>query len=455
MLNTHVIMPRFLALLLLAIPLLLGACGRSDEEPEPVTTQLVLDPVQLLNDSTAILTWSRLNNPDFVQYRLLRQENPAETGVSVHWSPDREATSYRDSGLPYTDYVQYQVIGQLQSGQTIASNIVVLRRPQIKIVRALVFDVQYEADTRELFFFGKDGTIQKYDVSSGQTTHTIRVGQPIGYCAFATYQGVRELYVPCDNGRVLIYDAATLGQRDEIYTLGSPNAPEWLTDVVASNGKLFVSFTYYSFGAPLRVYDRATKTRIGNLGSLANSNMRLKKNPRPTAATATEFIGLGLSTFPTPQVAYRFSAVGTYVSQTNSPFAQRNYSLDGRLFEFSPAGDRYVSGAEGDIFSTSDLRYLSSLPRDRSMPASRTEFTCFGFDAATQTLHAGTKAKTFRVFSLPDYAPVRTLKTKRYPFKIFSDGAHGFITLSTESPVENYSPSSTAHPAKMLVEHLD
>ena len=438
-------MTKLLPFLLLLLALV-SACGRkTTDDPTPtITSTIVLAPPQLLNDSTAVLTWSALNNPDFVSYHVVRKDDPAETGFTFRVYGGKDDVTYRDNSLPYTDYVQYQIIGTLASGQTIASNVEVCRRPQIKTVSALLTDVQFDSQSRMLYLFGRDGTIQQYDVATNQTVRTIQVGQAIGHCSFGTFGGRTELYVPCNDGRVFIYHATTLTKVDELMTIASP-----LTDVLANNNQLFVAATYYN-GNPLRSFDRATKAQLSSMSGLSNRDMRLFKVP----GTTTEFIGVALSLFPTPQTYFNYAAAGAYVRDFDFPF-QSNHSLSARAFEFFPAGDRYITGAYGDVF-TRAMGYLAALPY-RTVPGvnRRQEYTCFSFDAAAQTIYAGTTTRSIEVFSMSGYTPVRTIKTRLYPYKLFRDGANGFLSVSLPNPVENYFYGTTLYRAKMVIEHVN
>ena len=52
------------------------------------------------------------------------------------------------------------------------------------------------------------------------------------------------------------------------------------------------------------------------------------------------------------------------------------------------------------------------------------------------------------------YTPVRSIKTRLYPYKLFRDGT-GFLSVSLPVPVENYFYGTTLYRAKMLIEHIN
>ncbi|TGD79654.1 hypothetical protein [Hymenobacter wooponensis] len=431
---------------LLVLFLLLGlfsACeSEKKEDPIPViiTDSITLNELQMQGDSVANLTWSALNNPDFVEYRVIRKEDPTEPTSEAGTSHIKAQFigRHRDWNVPYTGYVQYQVLGVLSSGRIIESNVVTYRRPGVQSLNAYITDVQFDSQNRDLYFFGKQGDIRKFSLSSGKVTQSVQIGQNIGFCSFGTYQGRQELYVPCADGQILIYDAATLTKLDELTTNMGP-----LTDVLASNNQLFVSSTYYA-GSALQTFSRATKARISFAGSLAWSNMRLKKVP----GTTTEFIGVSLSISPVDQDYYRFSAAGFYQSFYDDRY-HGDYPLDALLFEFSPTGEQYATGSEGALYRR-DMTHLTNLPRSGNYT-----FTCYGFDPAAQMLYAGTSAKTIEAISLNGYRRVKSQKTRLYPVKLFQDGNNGFISVSSTYRPDNYYYGGTASLAKIAVERFN
>ncbi|PJJ61031.1 YncE family protein [Hymenobacter chitinivorans] len=435
---------------LLLLFLLATACNSADDkgaDPAPLTTSIALQAPVLLNDSTAQLSWSALNNPNFQEYRLKRWEvlnDPTAATFTVRPNSLSSPTvAYPDATLPYADDVQYQVVGVLTSGQTIESNTVTLHRPGVHIARAPIYDVLFDEPSRTLYFVGNTGTISQYSLAFQQITKTIQVGQNINYGSLATFRGRRELYLPTQNGRVLIYDAATLTPLDELRVEPVP-APHGLTSVLASHDRLYISTGPYN-GPTLRVYDRATKAPLPYQNNLDWYSQRLYPVP---GTSDTELVGMAQYVFPMFHTYYSFSAGGAFLG-TQQNVSQRNHQTDGRIFAFFPDGQRYISGAYGDVYSKTTA-YLSGLPR---LP---TTFTCYGPDAATQTLYAGTTDRRIYAFGLQAPHPLlHTRKTRFYPFKILKDPAGGFITLSIDTPIEAFFLNTTFYDAKVLVEHLD
>ena len=422
--------------------LALLSCRKDPPAPAPaptLTTAIKLDELVLPNDSVATLHWSTLNNPDFESYTLVRKEDPTDPPpqFSLHTSTKQTTDTYTDQWVPYNDYVQYQVIGRLASGKTIESNIITYRRPQLKTFTAPVEHVLFEDQSRRLLFFGKDGKVVQYDVASGQVRKSLDLGTPIGYSSFGTYQGVRELYVPCQDGRVLIFNAATLDPIAELVTGGY-----YLADVMALNGLLYISSYYSSPISQLAVFDRATRKLLTTTGIVNFSGTRLYAVP----TVPNTFIGVTLGLAPCDQALYQFSATGSYISKTPDKY-HADYPLDPVLFEFLPDGNRYISGDGAGVY-TRNMEYLASLD------AGKSHFTSFGFDASQGLLYAGSVNRLVKVFSLADYSPISQFKTRVYPLRIFKDPAGGMLSVSTRYRVENYLYGSTPQQARVYIDQI-
>lgn len=427
-------------LLLLNLSLFLFACETEKNDPAPpLTERITLSEPQIQGDSIATLTWSALNNPDFVDYSVWCIEDSTDSqGYYAQTLVNQaQTTTYLQTYLPYTDYLHYQVIGRLSSGREIKSNIVTLHRPSIKTVKAYTFDVLYDSANRNLYFLGRNGTITQYDVATSQVKATVQVGQVIGYSSLGSYQGRQELYVSSTSGVVHIYDAVTLSKLDEF----NPQMGE-LTDVVAANGQLFVAGTFYSAGGPVQCFDRTTKTKLSSSGYWARRNMRLRKVPN----TATDILGVSLSVTPVDQEYHQFSPAGQFLSQSEDRY-HGDHPLDALLLEFFPDGDRYITGLQGGIYQR-DMTHLADLGHTRA------DFTCFGFDPIAKVIYAGTRRSTMEVYSMNDYTRIRSERTPLYPFKIFREATGSFVRVSTRGPIENYQYNNASLMNKMIVEQF-
>lgn len=410
-------MKKIILLLLLTVSFV--ACKKDSEEdsaPKAYTDRVVLDDLQVTADSVS-LTWTVLGNPDFRAYQVIRREKPSGAGTDLSFMNDAKKVKFVDKAVPYTPYLEYQVVGVLTSGQPIASNTIVYERPEIKVLDVSPFDVQFNRERRQLYIFEREGKISIYDLESNQITKTIHTASTIGYSDFGVHNGVEELYVPRNDGWVFVYNARTLEKVDQINVrLGS-------SCVVANNNLLYVSTAAWT-NRPLKVYSRETKGLVSETGDWDMT--RMKKIP----GSNTELVEITLNIGPTDQHYYNFSSTGNVLSHKPDRY-HGDYPLDAAIFEIFPSGDKYITSSSGAIFNK-DLVYEASLPRGNH------RFTTFDFDEQNQLIFGGTRSKTIEVYAERDYSHVRSIRTKGYPYRIFKDANNGVICLSSSSVVEDY-----------------
>lgn len=413
--------------------LALAACKKDDLTPQSYPDKIVLADSQLTADSLA-LSWTKLDNPDLIEYRVMRRLSLSDPGVVLNsWQyqyggTKLTATRFTDKTVPYTSYVDYQIVGTLPNGQSIKSNTLVIKRPDIKTIAISPFDVQFNRTRRQLYFFEKSGTISQYSLTSNTLGKSINTASTIGYSDFATFNGVPELYVPRNDGWVFVYNAETLEKIDQL------NVGSAASCLVAHNGLLYVSTASW-LNRPLKVYNRASKALVAETGDW--NSTRFKRVP----GSSLELLEMTLTIGPPDQHYYSFTPGGSVLTH----FADRyhgDHQVDATIFEIFPAGTKYITSAEGTIYSKA-LVYEATLPRGNL------DFTSFCFDAAGQTVYGGTTSRTVEGYSLANYTHTRTFTTKAYPYRLFEDGSNGLVCLSSSTPFSAYGT-----PSQLIIEQL-
>jgi hypothetical protein len=412
----------------------LAACKKDDVTPQSYPDKIVLANSSMTGDSLA-LSWTKLDNPDLVEYRVMRRLSPNSPGVMLHtWqyqytgSNKLTATRFTDKEAPYTGYVDYQIVGTLPNGQSIKSNSLVINRMDIKTIDVSPFDVQFDRTRRQLYFFEKTGTISQYNLSTSTLGKSVNTDATIGHSDFATFNGVPELYVPRNDGWVFVYNAQTLEKIDQL------NVGSAATCVAAHNGLLYVSTASW-LNRPLKVYNRASKTLVAETGDW--NSTRFKRVP----GSNLELLEMTINIGPPDQHYYSFTPSGNLLGH----FADRyhgDHQVDGNIFEIFPAGTKYITSSEGTIYS-------KALVYEATLPHGNLAFTSFCFDAAGQTVYAGTTTRTIEGYSLANYAHTRTITTKAYPYRLFEDGSNGFVCLSSSTRFSAYGA-----PSQLIIEQL-
>jgi hypothetical protein len=410
----------------LILVILFTACKKENPATQSsFPDKIVLNNLQTSLDSV-VLIWSALEHPDFYAYTVIRKESPSDPGVNIsNWISGSHETRFVDKYVSYTPYLVYQVVGQLRNGQSIMSNEVSYLRPEIKVIDIKPFDVQFDNQNRKLYFFEKNGIISIYNVQDKQLVKSLNTGSAIGYCDFGTYNGIKELYVPRNDGWIFVYNAQTLEKIDQI-SVGLASSC-----IVFSNNMLYVSSAAWT-NRPLKVYNRATKSLIAESGDFELT--RFKKIPNSN----TELIEISINIAPTDQDYYSFGANGNFILHRDDRY-HGDYPLNAGIFEFFPSGNKYITSSSGAIYNK-DMAFDATLPRGNL------EFTSFCFDG--QSIFCGTTSKTIEVYSETSYTHLRSIRTKAYPYRLFKDGNNGFICLSSTT-FSNYS-----NPTKITIETI-
>lgn len=419
---------RTLLFFLLSVIILSGCKKDTDSTTSPgaYTDKIILNDLQATPDSV-VLTWSPLINPDFVSYSIIRKDDSTAPGTLKATIIDPGNVRFVDKSIPYVSYIGYQIIGNLKNGKRIESNTVKYLRSNILKISPI--DIQFDDQTRLVYIFEKTGTISIYSLQTNQITQTINTGATIGFCDFGVYNGVKELYVPRNDGWVFVYNAQTLQLIDQI------NVGLATSSVVFSNNALYVSTSAWT-NQPLKVYSRATKSKISENGDFQLT--RLKKLPNSN----TELIEITTTISPVDQDYYSFDANGNFIQHLNDIY-HGDYPLDYKIFEVFPSGNKYITSSSGAI-------YNKSMIFEGTLPRGSLAFTCFYFDGAQHQIYCGTTTKTIEVYSELDYKHIRTISTNTYPYRIFKDGNNGLICLGSTSTPNPY----TDGPQNIIVEKI-
>ena len=409
-------MAKIVLFLFILVTLLSTGCHRQDPEPASYPDKIVLRDAQLTGDSV-VLSWTKLDNPGLTSYRVLRRLSPTDPGITISLYQQGTQTSFTDKKVPYTSYLDYQVVGQVGNMQSVVSNSVSLKRPDIKSFASSPFDVQFDRTHRRLYLFEQGGLISQYSLSSSAITKSITSNATIGYSDFASYNGVTELYVPRNDGWVFIYNAETLDLLDQL------NVGTAATSVVAANGLLYVSTAAW-LNSPLKVYSRAAKALVNQTGDWDAT--RLKRVP----GSNTELVELTLQIGPPDQHYYSFTTGGSVLTHFSDRY-HGDHPVDATRFELFPSGDKYITSSEGAIYS-------KFLVYEGTLPHGNLEYTSFCFDATGQIISAGTTAGTVEQYNAGTYASTRSIRTKAYPYRLFEDGSNGYVCVSSVTPLGSY-----------------
>jgi hypothetical protein len=428
-----------ITLFLVGLLTLLVSCDKNDNLlpdiiPNSYSNKLVLNDLKITGD-TVKLTWSKLDTLKFAGYLIIRKE---EKGIVIDPSDysgsnviarvyDPNVTSYIDKNIPMSPYLEYQVIGLLTSNyysyNYIFSNSKTYERPNIKVFKFNVLDILPDLSNNRFYFIEKNGgKISILNYQNLTIEKSITTNATIGYCSIGTYNNVRELYVPRNDGWVFVYNAETLEKIDQI-DIGHPSSC-----VVNNNGKLFISTDAWT-NKPLKVFSRATKQLISENGDFDQTMLRIIPNSN------TEIIEVTINIGPTDLDYYKFDSNGNFQIHSDDWY-HGDYPLNANIFQFFPNGTKFITSSEGAIYDV-NMNYLNRLPKgDYS-------FSDYAFNSNSSQIYCScSNSKAIVSYSLPDYVKVNEYKTKGYPYKIFRK-ENVLICISKTSISDEYYDSSS------------
>ncbi|WP_089735867.1 YncE family protein [Chryseobacterium jejuense] len=400
--------------------LFISCSSNSDEViiiPQPVTPEekIILKEVVVVDENTLKLEWTTTGKNTYQSFQFSRKTSENGTQGSLNQEVGNTFVKI-DNNIPYTSYLDYQITGYTTNGQSVKSNIVTYKRPGIKLLNIRPTDALFDSDNGNMFIFGDNGNIMKYDVTSGSVVKEISTGATLGYPFLGTFGGQKELYVPRNDGWVYIYNTSDLSLKDQI------NFGNNVTSVVLANDKLYGTTGDIS-NVSLKCFDRATKQLVSTNGNYQFG--RIKK----VANTNSSFFYITTGISPTNLVRFNYNADGTFVNRFEDKY-HGDHPLNHKIFEALPGGNGFLTAIEGAIYD-SNLVFTGNLPRGNS------GLTSFDFD--TNNIIAGTDKKSIELYNLNSYAKVNSISTERYPFKVFSYG-NKIVSLSSTNAyaINNY-----------------
>lgn len=411
--------------LLLGLLMLMVSCEKDDHEcAETYSNLIVLQDLKITAD-TVNLSWSKLDTIVFSGYLIIRKTekdaivDPQDYNSNdiIQTIFDPNITSFKDKNVPFSSYLEYQIVGILSKGygeNYIFSNSKKYERPDIKVFDYNPCDIIPDIANNRFYFIEKEaGRISIFDYEKLAVQKSITTNAEIGYSSLGTYNNIKELYVPRKDGWVFVYNAETLEKIDQI-DIKNPSSC-----VVNKNGKLFVSTDAWT-RKPLKVVSRDTKAIISESGDHDDVRLRIIPN------TNTEIIEVTINVGPTDIDYFKFDAGGMFLYHRSDRY-HGDYPLNASVFQFFPDAEKFITSTEGAIYDI-DMNYINRLPQGNLA------FSDYAFNSTTSLIYcACSDSKSIVSYSYPDLVKKETIKTKAYPYKIFKKD-NVLICISRISP---------------------
>jgi hypothetical protein len=371
--------------------------------PKPIT----LDVPKKANGQV-VLSWSKSDAPDFREYRIYRADKDCNEGsrVSIGVIQDPSVTTFTDPTPPFSAKACY-FVEILTAAQMIRrSNQQSVDQPAGAFFDFVASDAAIHP-TKPLLYLaqvGKDQVVV-YDYEESRVVKEIPVPTLSGFILVGDNGNGVNLYVPCKDNSVLIYDAATFQSKKPLLA-GAP-----ATDVaISGTGTVFVSVSN-QWTNSLSSFNEKSGMLLSSLNSTGclYGGARLRRIPNQnTLMTISTMIS------PTDMAQVYFDDNGMILN-CKSDSQHGSYPLDARIFRIAPRGDYVLTASNGAAYlCTESMKYLGQIPRGNL------QFSDFGYNKDGSVFYGGTSNRpSIQIGKYPDLTRHDEILTRGYPEKIF------------------------------------
>ncbi|SHL98501.1 hypothetical protein SAMN05444360_106226 [Chryseobacterium carnipullorum] len=412
------------------------SCSSSNDDDitEVVTPPVIENKINLTSNyydtsETVTLRWTLSGNNTYDHYKIARSDSPNGQQTELGSISTNQFVS--TLAVPFSPYLEYQIIGIKSNGEQVKSNVIKIERPEVKLLNLKVFDAQFDKNSGKLYLLDTDGKIAIYDVNTGSITHQISTNATLGYSDLGIYNGNVELYVPRNDGWVDIYDGNSLALKDQI------NFAMSLISTVYHNGKLYGSSINNNI---IKSADRASKTLISQSPQIYSNSGRMRKS----VGTSVKLYTITQNISPVDMDLYNFDLNGNYTSHQDDSY-HGDHPLNYRIFETFPDG-RIITSSSGSV-------YNPQMVYQNDLPAGNSKLSSFDFDS--NSIIAGSIAKTIEFYNINSYTKTKTINTKRFPYKVFSyNNKVVCVSSITQLNLQHYDYSNVI-PENVMIEIFD
>ncbi|WP_133240855.1 hypothetical protein [Marixanthomonas spongiae] len=240
-----------------------------------------LTSLEKLADGSFKLVWEQDFNNAFENYTIYTLNNGSATSSSdivnigevLHIQNIQENTSIIDN-TQYTDEVVSYAVSKKINGKIILSkNFLSIENP-----RNLSFlpsqTLKNPNDENEIIIINKEGGIVFYNVNT-LNSQNVEIDGKIFYCSIGKFNGIEDLYVPSENGKVYVIDLNTY----EIKEIIDLNTDYNIISAIAIDNHILFLEKHFQNSATIGgtfVYDRVNNNVLNRNGSYTmNLNSKL------------------------------------------------------------------------------------------------------------------------------------------------------------------------------------
>lgn len=304
--------------------------------PNNIPVPVQLNSVSAFNGNVT-LAWNKYTDTDFLKYEIYRANTLSDKGERIGIINSPDSTFFTEIKAPFVKESYYYVRICTDETQYKDSKRTLISEPGGKIYSFRSTMAVHHPNKPIIYCSSRyENKINAINYKTNEHWESLVFENKIGVIDVADNGFGVEVYVPCKDGNLYIYDGETLRLKETI-EIGRPLA------TAGTNGNGFIVFTTESEYS-MYSYARAglkllTKTSAGreHFRFLPNSN---------------DFIGITAAYHPYDMVYFKVSDQGELVDRIKDQY-HGWYPLDYSCLKISPNGKYVITSKYGSIYSAS------------------------------------------------------------------------------------------------------
>lgn len=243
---------------------------------ENVNLSFEVTSLEKLADGSLKLTWETDTNVGFEKYTVaVVNDNNSYSSVDIFNngavinSIVNQANNTTEDARQYIKDKIYYAVSKVVNGKTIYSkNFLSIDNPRsLNFKPTQTFKNPY--NDREIIIIDQNGAVVFYNLDSLSFTK-INTNAQIFFCSIGTYNGVTDLYVPIEYGKVLVIDLVSHTVK-ETMNINSDTDYNIISAICINNHILFLEKHRYADIGGMFVYNRVNHNVINRNGSFSMS----------------------------------------------------------------------------------------------------------------------------------------------------------------------------------------
>jgi hypothetical protein len=395
------------AMAMMAVIGIAMACNEEDNGPSIALSILKV------SDSNRSLTWNEIENAD--GYRIWRTVK--RSGVlhepALIASVDFLTLHHVDENVPLAEELLYYIVTTVNNRE-VRSNVV----SSDGATYLLIHPYQMKLLPDENLAVVRDySTMLLVDYENQVIAGRREFNGKLGAFDMGTFNGKKEMYVPCSDHSIYIMDPYELTMIDTLIA-------DYPVASVAVNSKGTIYYSCSDPQTPLKLYDRGTMQFISKHAGGSDSGILLQSDNR--LLTVTTHISPATMSF------YTFGDGGNLLSRSDDPYSW-DYEMDSERLKMS---SKYiVTSTEGFVYAADDnLTWITTLTRGGSNQ------TDFEFSEDGETIYSAVSSSRVIYKQLVNGGS-SSIATRGYPWVMARNG-NELIVLSAPDP---FSPGMTTN----------